>query len=68
MRRIATAAIVLAAVTLGAQQRAPEIESITQRDMKADLIFLASDAMGGRLTATPQNAIAAEWVASRFAR
>jgi len=55
-------------MTVLAQQRAPEIDSITQRDMKADLTFLASDAMGGRLTDTPQNAAAAEWVASRFAR
>ena len=69
MRPSLTAAmLVLIALTLGAQQRAPEIESITQRDMKADLTFLASDAMGGRLTNTPQNAAAAEWLASRFAR
>ncbi|MBA3295605.1 MAG: M28 family peptidase, partial [Acidobacteria bacterium] len=68
MRRIAIVATVLATVTVGAQRRAPEIETITQRDMKADLTFLASDAMGGRLTDTPQNALAAEWVASRFAR
>src|SRR5215207_7226725 len=69
MRPSLTAAtLVLIALTLGAQQRAPEIESITQRDMKADLTFLASDAMGGRLTDTPQNAAAAEWLASRFAR
>ena len=62
------AMLVLISLTLGAQGRAPEIESITQRDMQADLTFLASDAMGGRLTDTPQNAAAAEWVASRFAR
>ncbi|MEO5895282.1 MAG: M28 family peptidase [Vicinamibacterales bacterium] len=68
MRRSVYVASLLVAVSLAAQGRAPEIESITQRDMKADLTFLASDAMAGRLTDTPQNAIAAEWVASRFAR
>ncbi|MEO6214285.1 MAG: M28 family peptidase [Vicinamibacterales bacterium] len=69
MRRIAMPVVLLVTVTLGAQQgRAPEIESITQRDMRADLTFLASDGMAGRLTDTPQNAMAAEWVASRFAR
>ena len=34
--------------------------------MRADLEFLASDALRGRLTDTPENAIALEWVASRF--
>jgi hypothetical protein len=57
-----------AAVALTAQKRAPEVESIRQADMKADLTFLASDAMAGRLTDTPQNALAAEWIASRFER
>jgi hypothetical protein len=68
MRRIAIVFAFFLAAVLDAQQRAPEIESITRRDMKADLTFLASDRMGGRLTDTPQNALAAEWVASRFER
>jgi hypothetical protein len=67
MRRVLTVLFV-AATTVAAQQRAPEIDSISARDMKADLTFLASDAMAGRLTATPQNAMAAEWIASRFER
>ena len=62
------AAMLLAALSVTAQQRAPEIESIRQADMKADLRFLASDRMAGRLTDTPQNALAADWVASRFER
>jgi hypothetical protein len=61
-------AVLVAAATLSAQQRAPEIETITQQDMKADLFFLASDSMRGRLTDTPENKLAAEWVASRFER
>ncbi|MBA2259222.1 MAG: M28 family peptidase [Acidobacteria bacterium] len=67
MRRVV---ILIFATTLiaTAQQRAPEIESIRQADMKADLTFLASDVMAGRLTDTPQNALAAEWIASRFER
>ena len=47
---------------------APEIASITQADLRADLFFLASDAMKGRLTNTPENAIAAEWIKARFER
>ena len=50
----------------GAQ--APEVESITAADLRADLFFLASDGMQGRLSETPENRLAAEFVASRFAR
>ena len=64
MRRKMVPAMLVAAATLSAQQRAPEIETITQQDMKADLFFLASDSMRGRLTDTPENKLAAEWVAS----
>ncbi len=51
-----------------AQDRAPAIESIRQADLRADLYFLGSDAMRGRLTDTPENRIAAEWIKSRFER
>ena len=68
MRRLTAVLALLIAASLGAQQRAPEIESITARDMQADLTFLASDSMAGRLTDTPQNAMAAEWIKSRFER
>jgi hypothetical protein len=65
------ACVVLASSTVGlfAQPAgAPQIDSIKVADMRADLFFLASDAMQGRLTDTPENAIAAEWVRSRFER
>ena len=68
MRRIVLTSLLLMSASAAGQQRAPEIESISQRDMKADLTFLASDRMAGRLTDTPQNAMAAEWIASRFER
>jgi hypothetical protein len=61
--------ILLSATTLSAQGgRAPQIESISAAEMRADLFFLASDAMQGRLTDTRENAIAADWVQSRFER
>ena len=60
---------ILAVVTiLAAQSRAPEIDSIDKNEMRADLSFLASDAMRGRLTDTPTNVLAAEWIAARFER
>ena len=49
-------------------QTAPENESIRQSDLRADLFFLASDAMRGRLTETPENRLAAEFIKSRFER
>ena len=48
--------------------RAPQLDSITAADLRADLFFLASDAFQGRLTNTPENGIAADWVRSRFER
>ncbi len=62
-----TIALLIAASVLG-QNRAPAIESIRSEELKADLFFLASDAMRGRLTNTPEYKLAAEWIAARFAR
>jgi Zn-dependent M28 family amino/carboxypeptidase len=46
--------------------RAPASDVITTLKMRADLEFLSGDALRGRLTDTPENAIALEWMASRF--
>src|SRR5215211_9172089 len=70
MRRLNTAIAIAFPVVLGAQTaaptRAPASDVITTPKMRADLEFLAGDALRGRLTDTPENAIALEWVASRF--
>jgi hypothetical protein len=42
-------------------QRAPSSDAITIPKMRADLEFLASDALRGRLTDTPENAIELDW-------
>src|SRR5918993_1111358 len=69
MRRLFAVVTLLAGVAAHAQTtRAPQIDSITAAQMRADLFFLASDTMQGRLTDTPENAIAADWVLSRFSR
>jgi hypothetical protein len=52
----------------GVEQRAPFIESITQNDLRADLFFLAGDAMRGRLTDTNENRITVDYIRSRFER
>jgi hypothetical protein len=65
--RVAVLTVVLI-TPLAAQSVAPAIESIRQDDLKADLYFLGSDAMRGRLTNTPENLVASEWVKARFQR
>jgi Peptidase family M28/PA domain len=68
MKLRALVPVLLIGCVVQAQQRAPNIESITKEELRADLTFLASDAMQGRLTDTVTNAVAAEFVASRFQR
>jgi Zn-dependent M28 family amino/carboxypeptidase len=69
MRRLTLVLLVLASAStdpLAQGARAPHIDSITERELRADLFFLSSDAMQGRLTDTPQNRIAGDWVLSQF--
>ena len=61
-------ATLLTALLPGTEPTAPRNDSICQRDMKADLFFLAGDRFRGRLTATPENDLASEFIASRFER
>lgn len=55
---------------LGAQQSspAPALDSIRADELRADLFFLAGDAMRGRLTDTVENQAAADYIRSRFER
>jgi Zn-dependent M28 family amino/carboxypeptidase len=45
---------------------APGTDAITAAKMRADLEFLSGDWFRGRLTNTPENAIALEWMKARF--
>jgi hypothetical protein len=54
--------------TLSAQGAAPFNDSIRLAELKADLFFLAGDGFKGRLVGTPENALAAQFVRSRFER
>ncbi len=47
---------------------APGSDTIRAEDLQADVRFLAGDGMQGRLTGTPGNRQAAEFIASRFDR
>lgn len=53
---------------LTAQNSAPFNDTIRVSDLKADLSFLAGPGFRGRLVGTPENAMAAEFVRSRFER
>jgi hypothetical protein len=70
MRRISAVMTFVLPAFLGAQATrstpAPNSIVITIPKMRADLEFLSGDALRGRLTDTPENAIALEWVAARF--
>jgi len=59
---------VICGSSLLAQSAAPFNDSIRLADLRADLFFLAGDGFRGRLVGTPENALAAEWVRSRFER
>jgi hypothetical protein len=66
--RCALLILVLLVPALSAQQAAPQNDSIRKEDLKADLFFLAHDLTQGRLVGTPGNALAAEFIKSRFER
>jgi hypothetical protein len=67
---LAVACAVLAAIA--AAQNTPELQQIESRltadSLKADVSFLASDALQGRGTPSPGLDIAAEYIASQFRR
>lgn len=68
LKRVLIAICLIATVSLAAQQRAPQNESIRQEDLRADLFFLAGDAMRGRLTDTVENRATGDYIRSRFER
>src|SRR5574339_901413 len=68
MKRALALGVLLVSASLTAQQRGPAIESITQADLRADLFFLAGDAMRGRLTDTNENRATADYIRARFER
>jgi hypothetical protein len=55
----------LAGVSLAAQAPPP---SISVRDLKADLTFLSSKPLAGRLSLQPGSEVAIEWIVSEYAK
>jgi hypothetical protein len=56
------------ATSLPAQEPAPYIDTIRADEMRADLFFLASDELQGRMPTTRENLISAEFIKSRYER
>jgi Zn-dependent M28 family amino/carboxypeptidase len=68
-KRLATIGfIAMLLAPAGAQQRAPQNDSIRQEDLRADLFFVAGDSLRGRLTDTEENRATADFIRSRFER
>jgi hypothetical protein len=72
MRKFLAAAGVALLATVAAAQTEPTVQQISSRltanDLKADVSFLASDALQGRGTPSPGLDIAAEYIAAQFRR
>lgn len=47
---------------------APGFQTIRERDLRADLAFVASDALQGRMSLQNGDQVAIEWIASEFAK
>jgi Zn-dependent M28 family amino/carboxypeptidase len=68
MRATLILVVVMTSVLAAQEAGAPRVDSIRKDDLRADLFFLAGDGMRGRLTNTPENALAADWIKARFER
>lgn len=67
MKKILVLSLLSFAVTLQAQDdKALTIETVQQNTIKSHIGFLASDALKGRDTPSPEQEIAAEYIKSRF--
>lgn len=68
MKRYLAAIILVYSQSVVAQVAAPGNDTIRADQLRADLFFIASDEMRGRLTQTRENALTASFIRSRFER
>jgi hypothetical protein len=66
VRRAVIMLLSLLALGFQTSEKAPQIDSIRKEQLKADLFYLASDGMQGRMTGTSTNSLASEYIRSRF--
>jgi hypothetical protein len=67
MKSIVTVLLALLPLVMQAQQPDKGLSSITEAELRNHIFFLASDYLNGRVSTTPEYAIAAQYVASQFA-
>ena len=66
-RSAAVLAVALTAAACGSgADSAPQVGSITEADLRADLFTLSHDSMSGRLVGTPEIDAASDWIRDRF--
>jgi peptidase M28-like protein len=68
IKALVAVTLVVTSLSVAAQQKAPGNETITQADLRADLFFLAGDAMRGRLTDSNENRLTSDYIRARFER
>lgn len=61
-----TCALVLTAACANDDGAAPELDSITEAGLRADLHVLSHDSMGGRIVGSPELSRASDWIRDRF--
>jgi peptidase M28-like protein/PA domain-containing protein len=65
---LAATAVVLAQTPPPSPRLAPGFETIRESTLRADLTFLASDALQGRMSLQPGDDVAIQWIALEFAK
>src|SRR4051794_5593307 len=66
MRSVASAAIILSFAFLATAQKASVKTAILEQNVRAEMNFLASDAMQGRGSGSQFERVAAEYIGSQF--
>ena len=68
MKRIAVLLIPFALLAQAPPRMAQGVDSIKASDLRADLTFLASDALEGRMSLERGSEVAIQWIAAEFAK
>jgi hypothetical protein len=68
VKQLAVLLLPLALLAQAPPRMAPGVDSIKATDLRADLTFLASDALEGRMSLERGSEVAIQWIAAEFAK
>jgi hypothetical protein len=68
VKRIAVLLLPFALLAQAPPRQAPGVDSIKASDLRADLTFLASDALDGRMSLERGSEVAIQWIAAEFGK